>query len=162
MKHSNCLGCEPACKHSQANRCRAVPICELIPHQPVHQRIVAGAVTDQPSLKGPDGHLNPVLLRQDKTLHTMVTVGWSWTIIAAHGEEAFPRLPSLIEKGPTIPAHLPTRTRLSSWPAWWTMYPQVLKDPMTLKGWPLTCALGAKLQPMQPSWESLSTSTQAR
>ena len=60
--------------------------------------IVAGAVTDQPSLKGPDGHLNPVLLRQDKTLHTMATVGWTWTIIAAHVEEAFPRLPSLIEK----------------------------------------------------------------
>ena len=28
----------------------------------------------------------------------MATVGWTWTIIAAHVEEAFPRLPSLIEK----------------------------------------------------------------
>ena len=118
--------------------------------------IVAGAVTDQPSLKRPDGHLNPVLLRQDKTLHTMATVGWTWTIIAAHVEEAFPRLPSLIEK-----ANNSTNCTFAR-PAWWTMYPQVLKHPMTLKGWPLTCALGAKLQPMQPSLESLSTSTQAR
>ena len=35
---------------------------------------------------------------KDQILHTMVIVGWSWIIIAAHVEEAFPRLPSLIEK----------------------------------------------------------------
>ena len=111
---------------------------------------VAEAVTDQPSRKGPDGHLNPALLRQDKTLHTMVTVGWSWTIIAqatiTHRKgQQFHQLH--ICPPASLVDHVSTSAEASH------DFERLAVD----MPW-----VGAKLQPMQPSWESLSTSTQAR